>query len=76
MTGDFPPVPAPRPHEIRHRVQANIELPPGDAIETVEPANGVVPLENADAFPEMSQANAGRQARHSRPNDRNVVVRS
>ena len=48
-----------RPHEVGHGVQADIEFPPGDAVEAVQPTDGIVALEEAHAAAEMRESNAG-----------------
>ena len=63
------------PDEIGHRMQPDVELPAGDAVEAVQPAHGVVPLEDAHPLAEVGQPDASRQPGKPRPNDRNVVVR-
>src|SRR4051812_6081735 len=56
-------------------MQPDIVFPARDAVETVEPAHGIVALENTNALPEMRQPDAGGETRHAGANDGDVIVR-
>ena len=64
----------PRRHVIGHGVQADVVLPAVDAVEAVQPAGGVVPLQDADPPAEMRQTDAGGQAGHAGADDGHVIV--
>jgi hypothetical protein len=55
-------------------MEADVVLAAVQAVEAVEAAGDVVPLENADALAEMRQPDSRRQAGQARPDDRDVVV--
>ena len=61
-------------HEVRHRVEPHVVFAPVDAVETVESARDVVPLEDAHLFAEVRETDAGRESGHARADDGNVVV--
>ena len=58
---------------VGDRVQPDVEGPAALPVERVQPADGAVPLQNADPLAEMRQADARRQPRHARADDDRVV---
>ena len=59
--------------EVGERVQADVVVAAAQAIERVQPADRVVPLENADALVVIRQPNPGGQPGHPRADDDGVV---
>jgi hypothetical protein len=55
-------------------VQADVVLATFDAVEAVEPPDGVVPLEDTDLLAKVRQPDARREALHPRADDSDVVV--
>ena len=51
-----------RRHVSGQRMQADVELATGEAVEAVQATRGIVPLEDADLLPEMRQPDARREA--------------
>ena len=59
--------------EVGQGVQSDVEGAAALPVEGVQPADGAVPLQDADALAEVGQANAGRQPGHAGPDDDRVV---
>jgi hypothetical protein len=60
---------SPRRSVIGNRVQTDIMIPSPQTVEGIQPANRRVPFQNADAFPEIGQADSSSQPRHASTND-------
>ena len=58
---------------IGEGVQPDVVIAAAEPIERIQPADGRVPLENADRFLVVSQADSGGQTRHSGADDDRVV---
>ncbi len=61
---------------VRNRVQADVVLAPAQAVEAVQPADGVVPLKDADLLAEVGQPYSRREAGETGSDDGDVVVRA
>gem|GEM_PF-6607183 len=66
----------PGPDVIGHRMETHVEFPARNAVETIEPADRVVPFEDAHPFPEVREPDAGGETGHAGTDDGDVVVRS
>ena len=62
-----------RRREIRDRMQADVMIPAAQPIERIQPADGGMPFEQADALFVIGESNAGRESGESGTDNDGVV---
>ena len=60
--------------KVGHRVETNIIVASPQAVERIQSADRVVPLENADPLVEVGQANPGSEPAHPSTDDDRIVL--